>query len=99
MNRDLSYALTGLLRMRPDIDSSDSAFQAFARLSLANDSDMLLGRLMCTLPKTAEQDWGNMTDAWDVNLWDIYPRCQVAGVGEDDTVIVVCCLLVLHNSS
>ena len=79
----------GLLRLRPNVDSTDSAFQAFARLSLANDSDMLLERLICTLPKSPEQDWSNMEDAWDVKLWDIYPKCQVAGVGQDDTVIIV----------
>lgn len=28
---DVSYALMGLLRIRPKIDPSDSAFQAFAR--------------------------------------------------------------------
>jgi hypothetical protein len=28
---DVSYALMGLLRIRPKIDQSDSAFQAFAR--------------------------------------------------------------------
>ena len=37
--------------------------------------------------------------AWDVKLWDIYPTCQVAGVGQDDTVIIVCynALLSLSN--
>lgn len=87
---DHSYALMGLLRLRPKVDSSDSAFQAFARLSLANDSDMLLERLIFTLPKSPEQHWSIMDDAWDVKLWDIYPTCQVAGVGHDDTVIIVC---------
>jgi hypothetical protein len=47
---DLSYALMGLLRQRPNVDRSDSAFQAFARLSLANDSDKLLERMICLLP-------------------------------------------------
>ena len=42
----------GLLRLRPKIDRTDSPFQAFARLSLANDSDMLLERLMCILPES-----------------------------------------------
>lgn len=47
---DLSYALMGLLRQRPKVDSTDTAFQAFARLSLANDSDRLLERMICLLP-------------------------------------------------
>jgi hypothetical protein len=48
---DLSYALMGLLRQRPNVDGTDSPFQAFARLSLANDSDKLLERMICLLPK------------------------------------------------
>ncbi len=31
---DRSYALMGLLRVRPQIDSADSSFQAFARLGI-----------------------------------------------------------------
>ncbi|GAO18681.1 hypothetical protein UVI_02058970 [Ustilaginoidea virens] len=86
---DLSYALMGLLRLRPQIDESDSAFQAFARLSLANDSDMLLERLICMLPKDRDaSSWLAMDDAWNAHLWDIYPACQVAGVGHDNTVIL-----------
>lgn len=85
---DLSYALMGLLRQRPRVDKSDSAFQAFARLSLANDSDMLLERLICILPKDKQGDWSAMDDSWDVKLWDIYPTCQIAGIGDDDTVLL-----------
>jgi hypothetical protein len=88
LDGDLSYALMGLLRQRPTIDSSDSDFQAFARLSMANDSDMLLERLICTLPKDHTASWLSMDDAWDSNLWDIYPHCQVAGIGPGDTVIL-----------
>lgn len=53
---DLSYALAGLVRQRPKVDSSDSAFQAFARLSLVNDSDRLLERMLCVLPEESSQD-------------------------------------------
>jgi hypothetical protein len=88
LNGDLSYALMGLLRQRPHIDTEDSSFQAFGRLSLANDSDMLLERLICTLPRDPNQDWSVIEDAWDVNLWDIYPTCQIAGIGHDDTVLI-----------
>ncbi|KAK3360497.1 hypothetical protein B0T25DRAFT_578415 [Lasiosphaeria hispida] len=50
LDGDQAYALMGLLRLRPQIDQTDSSFQAFARLSLANDSDLLLERSICTLP-------------------------------------------------
>lgn len=47
---DQSYALMGLMRRRPEVNVNDSAFKAFARLSLANDSDRLLERLVCMQP-------------------------------------------------
>ncbi|KAH8646112.1 hypothetical protein BX600DRAFT_533516 [Xylariales sp. PMI_506] len=85
---DHAYALMGLLRMRPKVDRTDSPFQAFARLSLANDSDQLLERYVCTLPLTADQPWHLMTDAYDSSLWDITPTCQIAAICDDDTVIL-----------
>lgn len=53
---DLSYALMGLLRQRPKTDKLDTAFQAFARLSLANDSDRLLERMICLLPIAHDEE-------------------------------------------
>jgi hypothetical protein len=78
----------GLLRRRPKIDSTDSSFQAFARLSLANDSDLLLERLMYVLPRHIDQRWSSTEDAYGVNLWDIYPTCQIAGICENDSVLL-----------
>ena len=85
---DLSYALMGLLRQRPQVCSTDSAFQAFARLSLANDSNMLLERLVCFLPHSPYDSWHSLHDHWNASLWDIYPKTQVCGIGESDTVIL-----------
>ena len=85
---DMSYILMGLLRQRPNVVRSDSAFQAFARLSLANDSNMLLERLICLLPHSLDDDWCSFSDAWSVMLWDIYPKVQICGLGQDDTVIL-----------
>ncbi|KAK4118234.1 hypothetical protein N657DRAFT_583995 [Parathielavia appendiculata] len=85
---DRVYVLMGLLRIRPPIDKTDSAFQAFARLSLPQDSDRLMERLICLLPDTPDQNWELMTDQFKASLWDIYPDTQVCGVGENDTVIV-----------
>jgi hypothetical protein len=67
---DMAYALMGLLRRRPMVDRTDSEFQALARLSLANDSDCLLERLICVLPKDLSKDWLRADDSWDINLWD-----------------------------
>ena len=85
---DMSYALMALMRRRPEVNEHDSAFEAFANLSLANDSNKLLERLICLLPPDINGPWHNMEDAWRVKLWDIDPRCQVAGVAENQTVIL-----------
>ncbi|ORY61638.1 uncharacterized protein BCR38DRAFT_411492 [Pseudomassariella vexata] len=93
---DQAYALVGLLRMRPKIDRNDTSFQAFARLSLANDSDEVLERYLCTLPDL-NKEWYEMTDVYKSALWDIVPYCQVAGVcgisktqgtADSDTIIL-----------
>ena len=66
---DRVYALAGLMKERPSADTSDSELQAFARLSLANDSDQLLERLICVQPKFPGQPWQEMQDAWNIPLW------------------------------
>lgn len=85
-NGDLSYALMGLLRRRPVVDKSDSGFEAFARLSLANDSDKLLERLICMQPTHRSATWDIIRDAWGARLWDIEPHCQIAGIVDHQTV-------------
>lgn len=85
---DMSYALMGLLRRRPQVNKQDTDFEAFARLSLANDSNLLLERLICMSPPEKGMPWQKIVDAWGVRLWDIYPTCQIAGIGENQTVIL-----------
>jgi hypothetical protein len=87
-NADLAYALKGLLRRRPEITKNESGFEAFASLSLANDSQRLLERLVCMLPPDPDADWSDMRDAWGMQLWDIEPTCQIAGIVDDRTVLV-----------
>jgi hypothetical protein len=84
---DQSYALMGMLRLRKS-DPTDSAFQAFARLSLLNDSDQLLERLVCMLPTERSISWATMTDQYGARLWDIEPNIQISGIGNSDTVII-----------
>jgi hypothetical protein len=83
---DIAYALMGLLRRRPPVNKSDSSFEAFARLSLVNDSDALLERLLCMMPVHQDAPWHHIKDAWGARLWDIEPRCQIAGIVDDQTV-------------
>ncbi|OCK81930.1 hypothetical protein K432DRAFT_294382 [Lepidopterella palustris CBS 459.81] len=87
-NADLAYALKGLLRRRPQIMEKESGFEAFASLSLANDSQRLLERLICMLPPDPDADWSDMRDAWEMQLWDIEPTCQIAGIVDDRTVLL-----------
>jgi hypothetical protein len=93
---DLAYALMGLLGHRPRANPHDNQFQALARLSLANDSDRIVERMMCMLPDTeANEDTSNkkfvVKDKLGANLWDIEPLCQVAGVCEGSAVILDGC--------
>lgn len=83
---DIAYALMGLLRRRPMVTPTDSSFEAFARLSLANVNDALLERLLCMQPIQRNAPWYEIKDAWGARLWDIEPRCQVAGIADDQTV-------------
>lgn len=88
---DLAYILMGLLRRRPHVDRTDSLFQAFARLSLANDSDRLLERLICVQPARDDQPWFITDDIYRCNLWDIEPTCQIAAICDNDTVVLDGC--------
>ncbi|KAL9591844.1 MAG: hypothetical protein Q9179_007313, partial [Wetmoreana sp. 5 TL-2023] len=85
---DIAYILMGLLRHRPEVNASDNEFQAFARLSLANDSNLLLERMICLLPKSHDAEWWSMEDVWHATLWDIYPKIQICGIGEGNTIIL-----------
>jgi hypothetical protein len=85
---DVAYVLMGLLRLRPKVDKADSDFQAFAKLSLANDSDMILERIMCLRSPDAESAWHDMRDVWNAKLWHIDPLYQIADIGTNNTVII-----------
>jgi hypothetical protein len=90
---DDSHILMGLLRRRPKPVRNDTKFEAFARLSLPQDSDRLLERMVCLCPKAMDGEWLIATDAWGANLWDIEPLCQVAALHFDDTVILDGCYM------
>ena len=94
---DIAYALMGLLHFRIEPDETDSIFQAIARLSLANDNDRLVERMVCMYPKDTSS-FRNLfktlshKDQYETHLWDITPLCQVVGVGDEpDTVLLNGC--------
>ncbi|KAH7132689.1 hypothetical protein EDB81DRAFT_904471, partial [Dactylonectria macrodidyma] len=90
---DYSYALMGLVGRRPRVSPTDSAFLAFARLSLENYNSRLFERFVCLLPAERNQPWHKIKDAYGAQLWDIEPSVQVAGIGlrDDDVVILDGC--------
>ncbi|KAI4167130.1 MAG: hypothetical protein LQ343_007457 [Gyalolechia ehrenbergii] len=88
LHGDLSYSLMGLLRRRPNAQKNESGFLVFTRLSFANNSNMLLERLIRLLPQSPYKRWDTFHDHCDASLWDICPRTQVCGIGHNDTVIL-----------
>ena len=88
MNADVIYALMGLMRERVTVLPHQSAFEVFARLSLANDSQMPLERLFCMHPVSQTASWHDMRDLWGARLWDITPECQIIGVAGSETVTI-----------
>ncbi|KAI1088444.1 hypothetical protein F5B19DRAFT_505654 [Rostrohypoxylon terebratum] len=43
-------------------------------------------RLLCVQPTSQDAQWSRIEDTWDVQLGDIEPRYQVAGIVDDQTV-------------
>ena len=88
MSGDVAYALMGLLRQRPKVNKHDSAFEAFARLSFANDIDNVLERLICLRPTRQDAPWYDMHDQWNAALRDIQPLCEVTDLAGNDAVVL-----------
>ena len=92
---DVAYALMGFLHERIQFDKDESDFQGLARLSLANDSDRLLERMMCMLPNPKELADEHFfvshtrRDEYLSRLWDVDPLCQIAGVGKEDGQVIL----------
>ena len=75
------------------MNPEDTLFQALARLSLANDSDQIVERMICMLPDPSKTHHTSfvLQDVLGAKLWDIEPLCQVAGVGNNEEVILDGC--------
>jgi hypothetical protein len=90
---DVAYALIGLLHYRLEKDTNDSLFQAFARLSLKNDSDNIMERMLCLLPDPNDSgsnlfDKLARPDVYSTHVRDIKPLCQIVGIAEEDNTIL-----------
>jgi hypothetical protein len=90
---DIAYALMALVQHRPRMNPNDSLFQTLARLSLANDSDRIVERMICILPDYTKSSHDSFVlhGQLGAKLWDIEPLCQVAGVCNDHEIILDGC--------
>ncbi|KAH8199401.1 hypothetical protein TruAng_006445 [Truncatella angustata] len=94
---DVTYALMGLLHYRINRDDTDTEFQSIAQLSLGNDSDRIVERMVSLYPKPdvgISNPFRNLAtkDLFKTHLWDIEPTCQVVGVAhENNTVLLDSC--------
>lgn len=92
---DIAYALMGLLHYRIEKADEDTLFQAIARLSLANDSDRLIERMVCLYPDPHEISDRTLfeklakVDEFSTHLWDIEPLCQMVGVADEDNTVIL----------
>ncbi|KAI9706946.1 MAG: hypothetical protein M1820_004532 [Bogoriella megaspora] len=92
---DVAYALMGFLHERIQFDETETDFQGLARLSLSNDSDRLLERMICMFPDPKEADSQHFfvshtkRDQYLSRLWDVEPLCQIAGVGDEDGQVIL----------
>jgi hypothetical protein len=104
---DPAYAVMGLLHYRIDRDDSNSVFQNLARLSLRNDSDQLIERMLSLLPRTERIvtpngpllpssrhtfDILSEQDQFGTMVYHVEPLCDIVGVAaEDESVIIDNC--------
>lgn len=86
----------GFLNRRVQLDGSENLFQALARLSLENDTDGLVERMICMSPDPDPNVNQIMSaligpDQYGARLWDIQPLCQVSGIGQSSEIIIDQC--------
>ncbi|KAG9315405.1 hypothetical protein JVU11DRAFT_4555 [Chiua virens] len=90
------YALMGFFEHRIHPHAKETMLQALVRLSMANDNDRLVERMVCLLPPPSPgipqtACWYAEQDEWGANLWDIEPEIQVVGMTEDHALILGGC--------
>ncbi|KAI1119938.1 hypothetical protein F5Y10DRAFT_145744 [Nemania abortiva] len=100
---DVTLAVMGLLHHRLERNDGDSPFQSLAQLSLSNDSDRIIERMVSLLhPNDHPSDEFNPfydlahTDVFSTRLWDIQPTCNVVGVAYEDNTLLLDSCRVMH---
>ncbi|KAG0695976.1 hypothetical protein DFH29DRAFT_879675 [Suillus ampliporus] len=87
------YALMGFFEHRIKPNRFEDELHALVRLSMANDNDRIVERMVPMLPKiiTKAACWYADDDLYQANLWDILPEIQVAGITENGALVVDGC--------
>ena len=87
------YALMGFFNHRIHPHFQETDLQALVRLSMANDNDRLVERMVSLLPPQIPEtaSWYAERDEWGANLWDIEPEIQVVGMTEGQALVLGGC--------
>jgi hypothetical protein len=87
------YALMGFFEHRITPDPLEHPLTALARLSMANDSDRFIERMIGMLPSYIPNTacWYSENDLFNANLWDIEPEVQVSGVSKSGALVLDGC--------
>ncbi|KAH0834116.1 hypothetical protein J3R83DRAFT_11404 [Lanmaoa asiatica] len=87
------YALMGFFEHRIHPQSQETELQALVRLSMANDNDRMVERMVSLLPSEIPDTvcWYAEDDKWESNLWDIEPEIQVVGMTESNALVLGGC--------
>ncbi|KAJ8591707.1 hypothetical protein M405DRAFT_788507 [Rhizopogon salebrosus TDB-379] len=90
---DRVYALMGFFGHRIQPTRAEDELRALVRLSMANDNDRIVERMVAMLPSTITPSacWYADDDIYRANLWDILPEIQVAGVTENGALVLDGC--------
>ena len=87
------YALMGFYEHHIMPSCLETELQALARLSMANDSDRMAEHMVSMLPYDIQPQacWYADNDLYGLQLWDIEPEIQVAGITENGALVLDGC--------
>jgi hypothetical protein len=87
------YTLMGFFEHRIQPDRFEDNLHALVRLSMANDNDRFVERMVSMLPTTTTKEtrWYSDDDIYEAKLWDIVPEIQVAGVTANGALVFDWC--------
>ncbi|KAF8553258.1 hypothetical protein OG21DRAFT_1414595, partial [Imleria badia] len=87
------YALMGFLEHRIYPHFEETELQALVRLSMANDNDGIVERMVSLLPPRIRETacWYAEEDEWGAKLWNIEPEIQVVGMTESEAIVLGGC--------